>query len=203
MADSTEEKTAALMDAVRGDRKTREQRISLTFPNGERFEQTYVQKKLSFFGKIDFMELAGRAIEDITNGDKPVSIGKLIEGVDVNDLDSADSFVQLIVRVATHAKTFLKDAYLLALNVPEYDKDTVRTILDMPHDEETGDGGLDDEAGFEILELFVEQNIKALVTLFRERMPALGKAIGEAVDQEQTKESSKRSKRTPQSTPKA
>lgn len=72
---------------------------------------------------------------------------------------------------------------MLALTVPVGERAIVGDILDMPSEEIEGvkRGGLDYEDGAEILKVFIAQNSKELVKLFRDQAPGLVRQIQDAV----------------------
>lgn len=169
-----------------------------TFGNEDLGTLTCKQRPLSFFGKIELFALLGGAVENALKegglsvaeflGDTPDNIGQLGE---------ADNFVQTIARFVQYAPEFLLDLYVIALGVPKGEREYVKAVMELHED----DGGLSDDQGMEILQVFLDQNWTALLDFFKEKIVPLvsrmtsGQAPGSA--------SSKRSKATVATTQKA
>lgn len=132
---------------------------------------TFVQKPLSFFGKIEFLSIAGKAVEKVLSDG-----GSLSEILDVPDYDSgavlsgpsdADVFVKAISKVIQSAPELLVDLYCVILAVPRAQRGYVSLRLE---------DDLTDAQGVEILETFVDQNWEIMTNFFKEKaMPLFQK----------------------------
>lgn len=71
-----------------------------------------------------------------------------------------------------HAPELLLDLYLIILGVPKRQRSDVKVIL-----EDT----LDDETGFKILDVFIEQNAELMIDFFTKKIPGLAKKISTKV----------------------
>ena len=198
-AATSEEKTADLIDALAAKVAPRDQRICFKDDVLQiDFDKTFTQKPLSFFGKLEFGKEVGAALKEVVEGDEGVKIADVfgLQGATVNDLSNADFMLRAIMQLSVHVPDLLKKIFMLSLNVPQYEQPIVSVILDQPHDDDTGEGGLSDEDGIAILNTFVDQNAKAIADFFRVEMPKLVKSVQESIGSAQTPAPSKRSKRS-------
>jgi hypothetical protein len=199
-----EEKVDDLIEAVASPIKRREQivRAGAESPYAG-FERTYVQQKLSFFGKLEFIRLASRAINKaMGKGEdgEAVDLGALMNGFG-GEGTQAEMFIMAVTRLAEFAPEIIKDIYMISLNVPAHERPVVAAIFDEPYDEDTETGGLSDEDGIEILKTFVEQNGRVMRDFFLTEMPKIGSQISEALsDPASTPAPSKPSKRSARNT---
>lgn len=183
------------MDTVRPPTKVREQRIAgLEGSEFEKFDKIYEQRRLSFFGKLEFTRTVKRFLDDDER------LAELIAQLRASDNDERISaLVQLVLTMVEQGPETAKQIFMQALNVPEQDRWIVSGILDQPHDDDTGQGGLNDDDAMAIIETFVDQNAKAMRDLFFDRMRQLGERVQEILSQ--TQDSSTPSKRTRRNTP--
>lgn len=134
----------------------------------EGVERIYVQRPLSYFRKIEFFGLVGRTLEEILDGPGGVNLDSIFGDVAPNSVDDFRSaelgelstFVAAVAKLASYAPEFIKDAYLVILNVPHNEKAFAREALD----------SIDDETGEDILITFIDQNYKELESFFTERL---------------------------------
>ena len=105
----------------------------------------------------------------------------------MQDFADADTFVQALGKLLSHAPKFLTDSYCIWLGVPDYQRDLVSAMLAAPVDE----GGLSDEQGMEIIEVFIDQNYEALDTFFRERIQGLQARVQARIDAAQSSQQSR------------
>lgn len=162
------------------------------------YERMYVQRPLSYFGKIEVFGLLGatvdKAMKDGVSVDSVIQIGDVFAG----QSSSIDSFIGGIARLAMYAPDLLMELYCIALAVPRGEREWVKSVWERP----TTEGGLSDEDGLEVLQIFVEQNGEALRDFFTQKLPGVAKDLMEVfVDQPKSapaaaSQSSKRSKPT-------
>lgn len=169
--------------------------------------RTYVQRPLSFFGKLQFFEVLGKAIEQAMTGDEALSLNNLFAGpsmtraqdgsITVTDVEDADTFVRAIAKIAVYAPDMLADLYCIFLDVPVGERPFAKGIMVLSEEE----GGLSDEDGIAILETFFDQNGQAMRDFFVDRlMPLLGRARGRFdVGQEASSKPSRSTRRSTQS----
>lgn len=138
-------------------------------------ERTFIQKPLSFIAKMQWFSLVGNVLDKALSGPQGMSLNSLFSApgrpgeLTARDFRDADTFVQAISKLLSAAPDFLVDSYLIWLNVPDYDRGPVRDLMKLPADE----GGLSDDQGMEIIEIFLDQNYDALASFFGERLQAL------------------------------
>jgi hypothetical protein len=135
-------------------------------------ELTFVQKPLTFFGKIELFSVLGKSIEKIINDGG--SIVDLIGGVgsDVplaTDEQDAEVFVKAVSRIVQYVPEVLGDLYCVILNVPRGKREEVKERLE---------NELDDDQGFGILETFIDQNWEVMTNFFKERVLPLAQKVG-------------------------
>lgn len=135
---------------------------------------SYTQRPLSYFKKMEFFGLVGSTIDKAMEGDDGLTVNALFgtTPTSVGDLTSADfgdldSFMALVAKVAHYAPDFLKECYLIWLDVPKKERAWAREALDL----------IDDDEGQEIIETFVDQNWEAIERFFTERLQALGQRV--------------------------
>ena len=124
---------------------------------------TFIQKPLTFFGKIEFFSIMGKAIERVLS--EGGSVSEIIDSPEGNPLDQssakeADLFIKSIAKVVQYAPETLLDIYCVVLAVPRGEKEYVKIRLEED---------LTDEQGFGIIDTFVDQNWEVLTSFFTER----------------------------------
>lgn len=125
------------------------------------YTQTYTQKPLTYFGKMEFMSLVGKTLDEAMKGEDGLRLNTLLDTANVTELNSGDfedldSFLALVSKVAAYAPDFLRDCYLIWLAVPKGQRVWAREALD----------NLEDEEGIQIIERFIDQNWEALESFF-------------------------------------
>lgn len=146
----------------------------------EGMQVTYVQKPLSFIGKMQWFSLIGEVLDRAMGGENPLTVGNLMSGpglrgggLSANDFRDADTFVHAVGKLVRYAPEFLTDSYCIWLGVPEHEREMVKVFISNPPEE----GGLSDEAGLEIIERFIDQNYDAIDSFFREKLGMLQKRV--------------------------
>ncbi len=169
----------------------------------EDYSFTFVQKPLSFFGKLDFFAVIGKALDTAMGGEDPLSLAELFEELPddpeefkIQDLKDQNTFVRGIAKVVAYAPEMLGDLYCVALAVPKGRRKIVKSVMELPAE----DGGLTDADGIAILETFIEQNWQVLVDFFKGPAKGLATKIGKQIGSVQKSRSSKPSKSTPRTT---
>ncbi len=135
-----------------------------------------VQKPLTFFGKIEFFSVVGKAVQEIL-----IDGGSLSELLETPDYDpavplasnvtDADVFVKALSKIVANGPELLKDLYLVILHVPKGQRDYYALRLEE----------LTDEQGMQIIDTFVDQNWEVMVSFFTERMLPLFNKISQKV----------------------
>lgn len=162
----------------------------------EGMEQTYVQKPLSFIGKMQWFSLVGEVLDNAMGGDNPLTVGNLLSGPGMNrgavtasDFRDADTFVHAVGKLVRFAPEFLLDSFCIWLNVPPHEREMVKHLMDQPPEE----GGLSDDDGLEIIERFIDQNYDAIDSFFRDKLGLLQKRVSARMEDRQKR--SQQSKR--------
>lgn len=161
------EEQAELIDKIEPDVAHRKWVIG---PEGNSFE--YTQKPLSYFAKLEFYALLADALDKAMMGDSSISISGLMEAGEVS-FDNPDSFINILVKLVRFVPDVFEEAYCIFLSVPRGDRFMVKELMRLPEDE----GGLSDDDGLKILEVFIEQNINAIEEFFTGRLPKMGKRV--------------------------
>ena len=160
------------------------------------YQRTYVQRKLSFIAKMQWFALVGDVLDGALSGPTKMSMNSLLSGppqarggqLSVADFADADTFVQALGKLLSHAPEFLLDSYVIWLAVPDTEQELAKKIFALPEE----DGGLSDEQGMEIIEVFIDQNYDALDNFFRKRVGNLRRRVDQNA---QAAKASRRSKR--------
>jgi len=131
----------------------------------------FIQDELTFFEKNDVFALILDALqESISSGKTDLSkVAEAFEFIESQDgrnalmslrqgerdpkaVEAAMGMGQFLLQLVSTAPGILKELYLIVLSVPEHDRAQVSRMLDT----------IDDDTGFGIMELFVEQNAETL-----------------------------------------
>lgn len=137
----------------------------------------FTQKPLSFFGKIEFFSVVGKAVEKVLSDG-----GSLSEILDVPEYDSAeplsssvadaDVFVKGFSKLIQHAPEILLDLYCVVLAVPKGQREYVKIRLESE---------LTDEQGMQVLDTFVDQNWEVLTNFFKKQILPLVDKVSKKV----------------------
>jgi hypothetical protein len=143
------------------------------------YEFTFQQKPLTFFGKLDFFAVLGRALDRAMTGPTGISVGDLLDtpersGNLIEDVKDADTFVRGVAKLISYAPEIVGDLYCTILNVPRGQREIVKEIFEL--DEEKG--GLSDADGAAILDTFFDQNWEVLRDFFKEQIAPLAEKAG-------------------------
>lgn len=144
------------------------------------YQKVLVQRPLSFIAKMQWFSLIGEVLDKAMSGDDRLSINNLFSApqgrggsLTMEDFRDADTFVQAVGKLLVHAPDFLTKSYCIWLAVPDYDREFVKQIMELPPEE----GGLTDDQGMEIIEVFIDQNYEALDSFFREKIVGLANRV--------------------------
>lgn len=159
----------------------------------EDYERTYVQKPMSFFAKMQWFSLVGEVLDKALSGENKMSMNSLLAppsgaragSLSVADFTDADTFVQAIGKLLVYAPDFLLDSYVIWLAVPGQEKELAKQIFALPEE----DGGLSDEQGMEIIEVFIDQNYDALDDFFRKHIVDLRNRVERRRDEKASRRS--------------
>ncbi len=141
----------------------------------------FVQRKLSFIGRMQWFALVGGALDAAMSGPDGLSVNNILgapEGVrggqmTMADLADADTFVQAIAKLLAVAPDFLMDSYMIWLNVPTHSRPLIKQMFSRAEDE----GGLTEDQGVGMVETFLDQNYDALADFFGGRVGQLSKRV--------------------------
>lgn len=150
---------------------------SVTIGKGE-WQETFVQKPLSFFGKMQLMGLIGQAVGRAN--EEGQGLGDLLDmdsvkqdpetgRFSIEGMNDMTVMIQLLTKIAEFAPDLMLEAYCIFLNVPRGSRGRVKAQMELAEE----DGGLSDEDGIGILETAVDQNWELMVTFFEERVKPL------------------------------
>jgi hypothetical protein len=160
-------------------------------------EQTYTQKGLSWFGKIELYGLLGRAVRIVLEGDNPLGIGNMMDVVQnpqqmINDLmgsvpgadDAPDredvtndmeveagKILAAFAEVVAEAPQLLTAAYCIILAIPKGHRNWAV---------EWAFPNIDDEMGQDILHAFIDQNWGVMEDFFGQELPKIAKRVVKA-----------------------
>lgn len=165
------EKTPQEILADLGLKHEPKQRVIIDLQDNKR---EYIQKPLSFVGKIQFLSYVGEVLDKAMSGANKLSLGSLFdvpvrgEVLTAQDFSDAETFVQAVGKLLVYAPDFLAKSYCIWLRIPEYERDWAIAAMEE---------NLSDEDGFDIIETFIDQNWETLQGFFSERLPSLSKRL--------------------------
>lgn len=161
------EETKKVIDILEPAVDARAQIIRGKDPRGNPIEKTYVQKPLSYFGKMQFFALVGDSIDAAMEGEDGLTVNSMLDTITgaPNDLSAesltdVDAFARGIAKLLKYVPDLLIDSYCIWLNIPYEERAWARVSMT---DAETG---LSDKDGMEILATFVDQNAEAIRDFF-------------------------------------
>lgn len=152
----------------------------------EDMKREYVQRPLSYIGKMHWFSLVGEVIERDLGGPDGISVNSLLfsarqgtgGALTIEDFRDADTFIQAVGKILRVAPRFLLDSYCIWLQVPDYEWDLAQRLMSLPPEE----GGLTDEDGLEMIEIFIDQNYDALYDFFTKHLRKLQKRVKARID---------------------
>lgn len=161
---------------------------------GARVEQTYVQKGLTWFGKLELYGLLGQAVKVVLEGDNPLGIGSILDiarspqsmisdlmgtlpGADTapdrrqedQDMEiEAGKVLAAFAQVVSIAPELLSQAYCVALAIPKTHRQWAV---------EWAFPNMDDEMGKDVLHTFIAQNWGVMEDFFANELRKILKRI--------------------------
>lgn len=135
------------------------------------FSRVYIQRPLSFSGKLQVTALLTRTLKHAM--EDGLSLNDVMQTVDDATGDDFSQFVGSIITLVEYAPDLVAELSCLSLNVPKGEREWVKEVWSQPE----GEGGLSDDEGIEMIEIFVDQNAAALKGFFAERIPKLFKRV--------------------------
>jgi hypothetical protein len=159
----------------------------LHHPDDPKDGKEFVQRELTYTNKLRFFRLLSSTIRLAAESDDGKGLEDLLadvigegglgglnrQGMSADQL--ASQFAASIMRLIELAPEFVTDLYILMLQPKASDRDYLRGALEE----------LDDDTGFEMLELFVAQNAKALQRFFVLHLRRVGERVQEALKAEE------------------
>lgn len=140
----------------------------------------FIQRPLSFIQKMQWFSLVGDVLDKSMNGEGGISVNEILSapgdprnGLSMDDFRDADTFVRAVGKLVVHAPEFILDSYCIWLGVPTHQRNLVKEVMSMPESE----GGLSDDQGLEIMEVFIDQNFDALADFFGGKIATLQRRI--------------------------
>lgn len=106
-----------------------------------------------------------------------------------HDFKDASSFFALAMELVGENADFLVNSYVLWLDVPYEEKNWIKKVLEQPWDPDHDRWGLSEDAGMEMIELFIYQNYEDIRRFFLEKIPKLAKRVSQ-IEKNRKKEDS-------------
>jgi hypothetical protein len=168
------------------------QNYVVVLPDSELGEEiVFIQKPLTFFGKMEFFSVLGGAVDKaISEGLSVTDLFEVPEDRNINaeSFKEADLFVKAVLKLVKDAPDLLLNLYSVILSVPRNQRDYVKDRLE---------ADLSDEDGVAIFEHFIDQNWEVMGDFFKQKIVPLTSKISSKF---QGSVSSKPSKATRQNT---
>jgi hypothetical protein len=135
-------------------------------------ENTYTQRPLLYFPKMEFFGLVGEAIEKAMAANEGTSINSLLSGpnlrdpsaLTLSDFSDAEQFLAVVGKLLNYMPDFLAKSYCIWLDVPDNQRVWAMEALKQT---------LTDDEGIEIIEIFIDQNWDAIEDFFRVKIGSL------------------------------
>lgn len=127
----------------------------------------YIQKPLTFFGKVEFFSVLAEAIERALS--EGITLGEILDDIpDSTTLSSgsfreADVFIKALAKILRVAPDLLTDIFAISLGVK---RNARREFVEALED-------ISDEQAVRILDHFIDQNWDAVMDFFKERVTPL------------------------------
>lgn len=147
--------------------------------NSEMFgEREYTQQPLKFMAKMEWFSLVGEVLDKAMSGPNALSMANLFstpQGLGQGNMSAesfreADTFVQAVGKLVAYSPDFLQKSYAIWLGVKKYEREIFYEMIDQE---------LSDEDGFEILNIFIDQNWEAIQGFFGERISELRQRVAQ------------------------
>jgi hypothetical protein len=149
----------------------KEQPVGRSIIDSQGNTREYIQKPLSFLGKIQFLSYIGEVLDKAMSGQNALQLNSLFEvpayradTFSAQDFSDAQTFVQAVGKIMVYAPDFLTKSYAIWLRVPEYEREWFAEAIEE---------SLSDEVGEDIIETFIDQNWGTLQSFFSERLPKI------------------------------
>lgn len=195
----TEDETTDVIDTITPKAKPKTWKLQQKSPEGEVIEEeSYIQRPMSFLAKMKFFALVGEVIDKSISGDddkEGIRLSALFElpgerggQLRAEDFREADMFVQGVGKILQYAPDFLEKSYCIWLNIPDFQEDWAISVMNQPVEQ----GGLTDDDGLEIIEIFIDQNWESLESFFREKIASLRDRVNQHRDQDETAKEEKK-----------
>jgi hypothetical protein len=162
-----------------------------------RREKAYMQKGLSFFGKIELYGLLGSAVKVVLEGENPLGVGSIVDMAqnprqmvsdlmgnlpgadDAPDRETSDEQQEIeagkvlaaFAQVVSMAPQLIEQAYCVALAIPKTHRNWA---IDWAFP------NMDDEMGQDILHTFIDQNWGVMEDFFVRELPKIMRRIVKA-----------------------
>lgn len=151
----------------------------------------YVQSPLGYMARMRFFALVSGTVakamkegggislsgaDFLTAGDSG-SLRDRAEQLRSEDFSDAGSFMALALQLMSEAPDFLIDCYAIWLDVPTIERNWFKRVLNQSYDPERNRWGITDDQGFEMVEVFIDQNYKDIREFFSGKLPALAKRV--------------------------
>ena len=141
--------------------------------------EIYIQKPLSFFGKIEFFSVLADGIERALS--EGISLGELLDDIpdastNPSDLREADVFIKALAKVLKVAPDLLTSIFAISLGVKRNERTQFFSALE----------DIEDEQAVRILDHFIDQNWDAVMDFFKERVKPLIQNVSEKLQSEST-----------------
>jgi len=160
----------------------------------------YVQQPLGYMARNRLYALIGRTMaqaikvsggniggmEDIFGGGGGTIRERAVR-LSNQDFADASQFFTLAMELVGYNADFLGEFYAIALEVPYGDRVWFKNVIEQPYRPSEDKWGLEEDAGVEMIEIFIDQNYEEIRRFFAVKLPLIAKRARQREQQRQAK----------------
>lgn len=167
----------------------------------------YVQQPLGYMARNRLFALIGRTMsaairqsggsvggmDDIFG----MGSGSIIERgrrLASQDLADASQFFSLAMELVGYSPEFLGEFYAIVLEVPYGDRGWFKQVIEQPYRPDEDKWGMEEDAGVEIIHIFIDQNYEDIRRFFVVKLPQIAKRANQR--EQELKETTEKSEST-------
>ena len=161
----------------------------------------YTQQPLGFMARNRLYALIGRTMaeaikttggsvggmEDVFGASSSGTIIERTQRLGKRDLADASQFFTMAMELVSYVPDFLSEFYAIVLDVPYGERTWFKQLIEQPYRPYDDKWGLDEDAGIEMVEIFIDQNYEDIRRFFTERLPKIAQRASQREQQHKEK----------------